>query len=262
MSFFKSDKNKKTEDLKLSDYNNIWTKFCFLDETGNLSSEKDPYFTVGIIKMSQPYYLQRRIMYERNVKNFHDEIKFNTLSKNSIEFAKYTIGALLDTKSISFYSYTTKKDSWYYKEHFNSSQWVAYEKITLKLLDAVLSENEILVLIADYVTTPKNIKFEVHTKKNFNASKKRLALAGAVRFDSKSNDLLQIVDLFIGAITYDLKLTDGIVSGSQAKIEIVNYLKSNLGVKSFAEGFKNRDFNIFVENDADNSEQNKKGPSS
>lgn len=251
MSFFKSYKNKNTDDLKLSDYNNIWTKFCFLDETGNLSSEKDPYFTVGIIKMSQPYYLQSKILYERSVKNFHDELKFNTLSKNSIDFAKFTLGAFLDTRSINFYSYTTKKDSWYFKKHFEENQWVAYEKITLKLLDAALSENEILILVADHVTTPRNIKFEVNTKKNFNASKKRLALAGAVRFDSKSNDLLQTVDLLIGCITYDLKLTDKVVPGSKAKIELVEYLKDNLGVQSFTQGFKNRDFNIFVENDED-----------
>lgn len=260
--FFKSNKKLNTEDLKLSDYNNIWTKFCFLDETGSLSSEKDPYFTIGIIKMSQPYYLQSKIMYERNVKNFHDELKFNTLSKNSIDFAKFAIGALLDTRSIDFYSYTTKKDSWYYKKHFQENQWVAYEKITLKLLNKALSENEMLILIADHVTTPKNIKFEVNTKKNFNISKNRLALAGAVRFDSKSNDLLQIVDLIIGSITYDLKLAEKVVPGSKIKIELVNYLKENLGVSSFIDGFKNRNFNVFVENDEDKYEKNKKGQSS
>jgi len=255
MVFFKSNKNKNTEELTLSDHNNIWTKFCFLDETGNLSSEKDPYFTVGIIKMSQPYYLQSKILYERNKRNFHDELKFNSLSKNSIEFAKFTMGAFLDTRSIDFYSYTTKKDSWYFKKYFDSDEWVAYEKITLKLLNAALSENEILILIADHVTTPKKVKFEVNTKKNFNSSKNRLALAGVCRFDSRSNDLLQIVDLLIGSITYDLKLSDGIVPGSKAKIEVVKYLKENLGVKSFADGFKSRNFSIFVESGEDDNEK-------
>lgn len=55
MSFFKFDKETKTEDLKLSDYNQIWTKFCFLDETGSLNNPNDPFFTVGILKLSQPY---------------------------------------------------------------------------------------------------------------------------------------------------------------------------------------------------------------
>jgi len=38
----------------LEDYKNIWTKFCFLDESGNLANPKEPFFTVGIIKCSQP----------------------------------------------------------------------------------------------------------------------------------------------------------------------------------------------------------------
>lgn len=245
--FFKNNKEIATEDLKLADYDCIWTKFCFLDETGNLSDPKDPYFTVGILKMSQPYYLQSKILYERNKRNFHDEMKFNKLSKHNIEFAKFVIGSLFDTKSIDFYLYTTKKDSDYFKRTFDDNQWSAYEKITLKLLNAALAEKEILILIADHVTTPKNIQFEVNTKRNFNSSQKRLALAGVCRFDSRSNDLLQVVDLLIGAITYEIKLSQGIVTGSQYKIELVDFLKKNLGATSFSGGFRNRHFNMFVE---------------
>lgn len=247
MPFFNSKKDKNTEDLCLKDYDGIWSKFCFLDETGDLTSEKDPYFTVGLVKMSQPYYLQSKLMYERNVRNFHDEIKFNKVSKNTLEFTKFVLDSFFDTRSIDFYSYTTKKDSWYFKEHFNSSQWKAYEQITQKLLDVALSENEILILVADHVTTPKEIRFEVDTKRNFNKTKNRLALAGVTRFDSRSNDLLQVVDLLVGCVTYDLKYADGVVPGSKYKLELVEYFKQNLGVKTFAEGFKNRNCNIFVE---------------
>lgn len=38
--FFKINKEIKTEDLKLSDYDQIWTKFCFLDET-DYKNEKE-----------------------------------------------------------------------------------------------------------------------------------------------------------------------------------------------------------------------------
>jgi hypothetical protein len=249
MSLFgKKEKKIPTEELQLKDHDAIWTKFCFLDETGDLVSEKDPYFTVGIIKMSQPYYLQSKLLYQRNVDNFHDEMKFNKLSKRNIDFAKFAVGAFLDTRSIDFYSYTTHKDSWYFKEHFNNDQWTAYEKITLKLLDAALSENEILILLADRVTTPKRVKYEVDTKRKFNSSEERLALAGVCRFDSRSNDLLQVVDLLIGAVSYDLRFADGVVPGSKYKLELVNFLKENLGTNSLKNGFKNRHFNIFVEN--------------
>src|SRR3989344_3300146 len=247
MSFFQFNKEIKTEDLKLSDYNKIWTKFCFLDETGVLNSQNEQYFTVGILKMSQPYYLQSKLFFERSKIKFYDEVKFNKLSKNNIGFARIAIDALFETRSIGFYSYSISTKSDYYLEHFHKNPWIAYEQITNKLLDAALSKQEIIVLIADYVTTPKNIHFEVNTKKNFNINKKRLALAGVCRFDSKSNDLLQLSDLLIGAITYDIKFSKKMVSGAKHKIEIVDYLKNKLGTNTFITGFKNHNFNIFVE---------------
>ncbi|KKT18439.1 MAG: hypothetical protein UW01_C0001G0133 [Candidatus Nomurabacteria bacterium GW2011_GWA2_43_66] len=84
MSFFKNNEGIKTAELKLGDFDQIWTKFCFLDESGSLSNRTDPYFTIGILKMSMPYYLQSKILYERSRRNFHDEIKFNKISEKNI----------------------------------------------------------------------------------------------------------------------------------------------------------------------------------
>lgn len=259
MRFFKHNKEIKTEDLKLSDYNQIWTKFCFLDESGSLSNYKEPYFTVGVLKMSMPYYLQSKILYERNKRNFHDEMKFNKLSEKNIAFLKFVIDCIFDTRSLSFYSYTTHKQSDYFQKNFSKDIWFAYEKMTLKLLDASLKDKEILILVADHITTPKDIKFEVNVKKNFNRSKKRLALSGVCRFDSRANDLLQVVDLMIGMITYDVKVQNGLILGSKYKIEIVNYFKNKLGASSFSGGFKNHNFSIFVEKDNGQILENEKG---
>ncbi|MCX6751957.1 MAG: DUF3800 domain-containing protein [Candidatus Nomurabacteria bacterium] len=268
--FFKNNKEIKTEDLKLSDYNQIWTKFCFLDESGSLNNKTEPYFTLGILKMSQPYYLQNKILYERTKNNFHDEIKFNKLSKSNIDFAKLIIDSIFNTKSLNFYSYTTHKNSNYFLNNFSCDEWKAYEYITLKLMNAVLSKHEVLILVADHVVTPRDVKYEVNVKKMFNDEKKRLSIAGVCRFDSKSNDLLQVTDLLIGLITYDLKLQAKLVSGDKYKIKLVNYLKEKLGTNSFINGFKNYNFNIFVEKDngeilentEETTKENEKGPSS
>ena len=267
MSFFKFNKEIDTKDLKLSDHDQIWTKFCFLDETGTLSDQQDQYFTVGILKMSQPYYLQSKLFFERSKIRFYDEVKFNKLSKNNVGFAKTAIDALFETRSIGFYSYSIGTKSDYYLKHFHQNPWLAYEQITLKLLEVALAQHEIIILVADYVTTPKNIRFEVEIKKNFNQKKKRLALVGVCRFDSKSNDLLQLVDLLIGAITYNIKFTKKLVDGAKYKLAIVDYLKSKLGTNTFVGGFRNHNFNIFVDKTdhfdiAQNKEENEKGLSS
>jgi len=267
MSFFKFNKEIKTEDLKLSDYNQIWTKFCFLDETGNLNNPTDPFFTVGILKLSQPYYLLNKIQYERSKRNFYDEMKFNKLSRKNIDFAKFAVGALFDARSTYFYSYSVDKEGMYFKREFFGDPWQAYQKITVRLLkDAVLAPKEILILLADHVTVPKNIHFEVDVKKEVNNSLRRLVLAGVCRLDSRSNDLLQLVDLMIGAISYDLKIETGAIKGDDDhKADLLRFLKQNLGADKFISGFRNRNFNIFVDKDMRLRlplETNKKGPSS
>ena len=265
--FFRNNKEIKTEDLKLSDYNQIWTKFCFLDETGNLNNFTDPFFSIGILKISQPYYLLNKLQYERSKRNFWDEMKFNKLSKNNIDFAKFAVDALFDTRSTSFYSYSIDKEGQYFQKEFSGDPWQAYQKMTMRLLsEAVLAPKEILILLADHITVPKEIRFEVDVKKDLNASVKRLALAGVCRLDSRSNDLLQLVDLIIGAISYDLKISTVAIKGdSKYKIELLKYLKQNLGTDSFLSGFRNRDFNIFVDKNMKLRlliKGNEKGPSS
>lgn len=267
MRFFKLNKAIDTKDLKLSDYNQIWTKFCFLDETGSLNDVNDPFFTVGILKLSQPYYLASKIDYERRKRNFHDEMKFNKLSKNNLEFSKFIIDAVFDTRSVNFYSYSVDKDGDYFKREFGGDSWQAYEKLTIRLLkDAVLSDREILILVADYVPAPSHIRYEVNVKKEINNLSGRLALAGVCRFDSRSNNLLQVVDLLVGAISYDLKLASGIIqTGSKYKRRLLERLKNNLGAADFVSGFRNKNFNIFVDKDMKLRlplETNEKGPSS
>ena len=267
MSFFKFNKQIKTEDLKLSDYNQIWTKFCFLDETGNLNNPTDPFFTVGILKLSQPYYLLNKFQYERSKRNFYDEMKFNKLSKKNIDFAKFAVGALFDARSVYFYSYSIDKDGAYFKREFSGNPWQAYQKISVRLLkDVALAPKEILILLADYVTGPKNIRFEVDVKREVNNSLKRLALAGVCRLDSRSNDLLQLVDLIIGAVSYDLKIATGAIKGDdEHKADLLQFLKQNLGADKFISGFRNRNFNIFVDKDMKwrlPRKTNEKGPSS
>jgi len=253
--FFRSknkDQNNKdlTGEIKLKEYNKIWTKFCFLDESGSLDPKTAPFFTVGLIKCSQPYYLYSKLIYERNKRNFHDEMKFNKLSRRNIDFAKFAVDSFLDTRSIWFYSYTLDKHGNYFQREFDGNPWTAYEEISIRLAESALSPNEILMLLADHVTTPKDVHYEVCVKDKMNRKAGRLAMAGVCRFDSKGNDLLQIVDLFIGAINYDLKMATGIVGkGDKNKKELVKFIKENLGVKDFTEGFRSKKFNIFVDKD-------------
>lgn len=138
----------------------------------------------------------------------------------------------------------------------------------MRILAAALSEHEILILLADHITVPKHIRFEVNIKREMNSKLKRLGLAGVCRIDSRANDLLQLVDLIVGAISYDLKIqVNAIAGGDKNKKALLDFFKQSLGVDNFISGFRNRVFNIFVDKDVKqrlplDNDANEKGPSS
>ncbi len=177
---------------------------------------------------------------------------FNKLSKRNIDFAKFAIDSFFATRSLSFYSYSLDKQGNYFKKEFSINPWEAYESISVRVLESAIPDNEILIVLADYITTPKNIRFEVNVKRKINEKLKRLAVAGVCRFDSKSNDLLQIADLIVGAISYDLKLSTNIIlKGDKYKKNFLKYLKEMIGLENnnFITGFRSHMFNIFVDKD-------------
>lgn len=247
---------QKNTELKLSDYKNIRTRFCFFDESGSLGNPKDPFFTVGFIKCSQPYYLQSRIIYERQKRNFHDEMKFNKLSNNNFDFAKFVLDSFFSTGSLSFCSYSLDKQGDFFNREFEGDPWKAYENISIRVLKSAIIPNEIIIVLADYMTVPNDVKFEINVKRKINDEFNRLAVAGVCRFDSKSNDLLQLADLIVGAINYDLKLSSKIIlTGDKYKKRFLEYFKENIGIggKTFLgleRGFRNYMFNIFIDKDA------------
>ena len=159
--------------------------------------------------------------------------------------------AFFDTKSISFCSYTIDKKSEYFKKEFHSDPFYAYEQVTKQLLAGSLRKSEVLIVLADNVVTPKKNQFEVNVKNHLNKRFNRLAIAGVCRLDSRTNDLLQMADLLIGAINHELLREKGLIPNpSESKVKFVEKFKEYLGVKTLTKDFRNYNFNIhFHKND-------------
>ncbi|MFZ3054859.1 MAG: DUF3800 domain-containing protein [Minisyncoccales bacterium] len=236
---------QENQNLKLGEYKEIWTPFCFLDESGTLDINSQPYFTVGMIKCSQPYYLQQKIRYIREKNRFWWEIKFSDLNNSKVKTALEILESLFKTKSVYYSSYSINKRSDYFKKEFNGDPFFAYEQVSQHLLKGNLRKNEIFIVLADNVVTPKRNKFEVNIKNKINAEFDRLAIAGVCRLDSRTNDLLQLTDLLTGCINYELLIKDGVIAGtSKAKRKFIDKFKEYLGVNSLTENFRNYNFNI------------------
>jgi len=241
----KALKNAKKTIFSLKDYTVLRTPFCFFDETGNLNDKANRYFAMGMLKCSQPYYLDYEVQRLRQKEKFYDEIKFNKISRKNIKFALKVLDLVFVIPGLKFSFFVINKDDVNFQTEFKNDLWLAYEVFAEKLLIGNISPREIIIVLADYVTTPPKVKFEVNVKHSVNNHFKRLAIAGVCRVDSKGVNLIQIVDLVLGAVVYDYKLTNKLASGDKHKIKLLNEFKKKLKIKSFVGGFRNSGFNLY-----------------
>jgi len=235
----------KKLNYSLKDYTVLRTPFCFFDETGNLNDRANRYFALGMLKCSQPYFLDYEIQKLRQREKFYDEIKFNKISRKNIKFILKILGLVFSTPGLKFSFFVINKDDVDFQTEFKNDLWLAYEVFAEKLLIGNISPKEIVTVLADYVTTPPNVKFEVNVKHAVNNHFKRLALAGVCRVDSKGVNLIQIIDLFLGSIAYCYKLENKLVKGDRNKIRFLKELQKQLKVSTFSGGFRNLNFNVF-----------------
>ncbi len=99
---------------------------------------------------------------------------------------------------------------------------------------------------ADEYSTPPGETFEENVRDYVNARLKRQAVAGVCRMRSTGVDLLQLVDLVLGAVVYEHKAKSGIVAlaSYKPKVKLLQHLKSTLGAKTFVGGYKDECLNI------------------
>lgn len=107
--------------------------------------------------------------------------------------------------------------------------------------------DEVMIVLADDYFSPPAINLEVTIKKFVNDHYKNFVIAGVCQIDSKSSDLLQLTDLILGAIIYDLKRQEGLVKKQNTyKRKFLNFMYQKLKIKkSFFRnnlGFKTRNY--------------------
>lgn len=230
--------------LTLRNYKKIRTPFVFFDETGSINDKANRFFCLGMIKCMQPYYLDCKIRRIKDKYRFYDEIKWNTISKAKISVLKEVLDAVFSTPGIYFSCIVINKDNLDFEKEFNNDPYMAYQKFTEILLKQNVDDNEVLTVLADFVTTPKNIEFEVSVKHDINKELDRLAIAGVHRVDSKGVNLIQVADLLIGAVVYSYKKELKLVRGDRYKFQILRSVLRRLGLKNFLGGLNTRRFKV------------------
>lgn len=217
------------------DFKKIKLPIFFLDETGILKKAGDPYFALGVIKTERPHELQRKIRTLRDKLHFYEELKWNKVSPIKYEIIRQGFEAFFKDRSAVFSSIILKKNELGFKSHFNNDLLRVYRSFTVDLIKRNVGsgDNQICTIMADDYFYPDGIDLELATRGILNDHYKKVVVAGFLQINSKSSDLLQLTDLLLGAVLYDLKIQDNIIKKHpNLKSQLLNFLQQKLGVEN------------------------------
>jgi hypothetical protein len=218
--------------------------FGFLDETGALASPRDPFFAVGLMRTQDPYELQRPIQRIRDKQHFYDEIKWSRVSAKKLPILKTLIDVFFASPA-TFSAFVTDKQKHDPIAHFGG-QFKAYECLSRQLVLASIKRGETMFLIADEYSTPPAETYEENVRDYVNKRIRRKAVAGVCRMRSSGVDLLQLIDLLLGAVVYEYKAESGLVGlgDYKPKVKLLEYIKEKAGVETFVGGYRDSRINV------------------
>lgn len=223
--------------------------FCFLDETGLIYSKRDKFFALGIIKCDKPQRLYNRIRKLRNQYNYREELKWANLDRKiRFDIAREFFNIFL-TEDAKFNCIILDKDELDFEGHYQNNLYRVYRNFTIVLLKLIIgrSPEEVIILLADDYFSPENERLEDAIKGIINDHYQKFIIAGVCQLDSKSSDLLQLTDLILGSILYDLKKQNKLIGRqNRYKRKFLNFVYQKLKIKkSFFRnrfGFKTRNY--------------------
>jgi hypothetical protein len=210
----------------------------FLDETGTLGGERDPFFAVGLLQCEEPYDLLRPIQRIRDTEHYYDEMKWNKVSNKNLPILQDVLSIVLK-RPCRFHVFIADKQQHDIIGRFGG-QFNAYEWMARQLVIGTVRPSEVAWVIADEYSTPPKVTFEENVRDYVNRKLKRTAVAGVCRMRSEGVDLLQVLDLLLGAIAYEFKESSGVVSASayKPKTKLLQHIKREAGVSSFVGGYR------------------------
>jgi len=226
---------------KKDNFRAIKSCFCFLDETGLINDPRDKFFGIGIIKIDYPEKVYNKIRKIRGKYNYREEIKWSKINRKiRFDMAREFFGIFLK-EDVKFNCIILDKEELDFKKHFDNDLYKVYRNFSIALLKLMIgkSPNELIILLADDYFTPDGVDLELTIKKFTNDHYQNFVVAGVCQIDSKSSDVLQLTDLILGAIVYDLKKQKGLVKRQNVyKRKFLNFIYQKLNIQgSF---FKNR----------------------
>ena len=230
--------------LKKEQINNI---YC--DESCHLEHDNIPVMVLGAISCNKLY--RKRIFKDiESIKIKHgigrkSEIKWSRISMSKIDFYKEIINYFFENENLSFRGLVVRNKDLLDHEKYQQTHDEWYYKMYFKLLSRIIKNdirNDIYLDIKDTKGSSRRYKLqEVLSNSIYDFNNNIVHNIQAI--DSRESLILQIVDLFIGALGY----TNRNLKTSKAKLEIIRYIKEKTGYSLIKSTLPTENkFNIFI----------------
>ena len=180
----------------------------------------------------------------RDKQHFYDEIKWSKVSNKKLPLLTDLLDVFLSSDA-TFSALVCDKQEHDIITRFGG-QFDAYEFLARQLVWGSLHRGEVMWIVADEYSTPPGHSFEENVRDYVNRKVRRQAVAGVCRMRSSGVDLLQLIDLILGAVAYDYKADRGVVGlgGYKPKVRLLEHLKNVLGIDTFVGGHSGTRVNI------------------
>jgi hypothetical protein len=219
------------------------TAVLFLDETGVVQPHPtDPFFGIGCLKSPEPSSLVREMRALRQARQYMGELHWAAFDKaelqgrdDVVELACNAIDLIFDDANISFACTIADRGRGDLTSRFRNHSHPAhkaYEHLASQAVAGLIGDRDLVTVLVDDVSTPADVHFEADVARSVNVQADRLAVVNVCRLDSRCTDGLQLIDLLLGAVTFDLRR--GLVSESESqKQRILSHVLERCDCPSF-----------------------------
>ncbi len=186
---------------------NIPTYNIYIDES-RIDNPEDNYMVVGgiFVRRDKVRSIQKNIKKIKNKHNFSEEIKWVSVNERKIKFLEELVEylILLNPKVLSFNCIVINKEDVDYERYHENDRELAFFKYIYILLKQRIRNLTKYYIFLDFKPTSKERVNSLDTflKKHIYFYKSETEVKHLQAYDSAENILIQIADLFTGAVGY------------------------------------------------------------
>lgn len=181
--------------------------------------------------------------------NGHFEMKFDNMRKTTEPFYEKMFDIFLSDQENRFSAMVIDRNNSSFTNNHIHDTWENYTEYTATLTAREMKNlpDDNACIVVDEITKPRNkplslendILSKLRTETTQDQAIKFDNIFGALSIESHSNMLMQLTDVLLGAVMYDLKKKNGLTSQKMEdkKEALVAKMRQTFGVASLAENF-------------------------